>query len=365
MYYVDKSLLIKELLDSNDRGVFLFTRPRRFGKTTNLSMLDAFFNIRYAGNPWFDDLEISRYPEYTGYKNRFPVIHLNLNDTKANTYESYINKLRIAVKDAYEPHRYLLEDDDLDTAVRDNFDSFARRNISEDFLSTSIKDLSDAISRINRRPIILIDEYDRAVTDNFGKKSQKDILDFLGDFLCSALKTNANRETAEVQIPFEEDDGPVQRRLYRTDTHQDRGGGCKRSPRNRTGESERNVADMLGMRRVVPHTNGTSTFGPKKLRKAVSKDVRVPMERPNAIIADLESGSVTGRLPDGHHGISSGTVEARAPSDRDVREPMGPYRMSRMSPHPPVIVPPTDPDIPFSSVMSMDPTRLLSEAVES
>lgn len=90
MYYVDKSLLIKELLDSNDRGVFLFTRPRRFGKTTNLSMLDAFFNIRYAGNPWFDDLEISRYPEYTGYKNRFPVIHLNLNDTKANTYESYI-----------------------------------------------------------------------------------------------------------------------------------------------------------------------------------------------------------------------------------------------------------------------------------
>ena len=118
MYYVDKSLLIKELLDSNDRGVFLFTRPRRFGKTTNLSMLDAFFNIRYAGNPWFDDLEISRYPEYAGYKNRFPVIHLNLNDTKANTYESYINKLRIAVKDAYKPHRYLLEDDDLDTAVR-------------------------------------------------------------------------------------------------------------------------------------------------------------------------------------------------------------------------------------------------------
>ena len=99
-------------------------------------------------------------------------------------------------KDAYEPHRYLLEDDDLDTAVRDNFDSFARRNISEDFLSTSIKDLSDAISRNNRRPIILIDEYDRAVTDNFGKKSQKDILDFLGDFLCSALKTNANREMA-------------------------------------------------------------------------------------------------------------------------------------------------------------------------
>ena len=56
------------------------------------------------------------------------------------------------------------------------------------------------------------------------------------------------RGTAEVQVPFEEDDEPVQRRLHREDTHQDRGGGCKRSPRDRTGGSERNVADMLGMR---------------------------------------------------------------------------------------------------------------------
>ena len=58
-YYVDKTLLIKDILDRNDRGIYLFARPRRFGKTTNLSMLDAFFNIEYKGNNWFDGLAIS------------------------------------------------------------------------------------------------------------------------------------------------------------------------------------------------------------------------------------------------------------------------------------------------------------------
>ena len=73
-YYVDKTLLIKDILGSNDVGVYLFVRPRRFGKTSNLSMLDAFFNIRYRGNSWFEGLAISDYPEYERYKNQFPVI---------------------------------------------------------------------------------------------------------------------------------------------------------------------------------------------------------------------------------------------------------------------------------------------------
>lgn len=56
LYYVDKTGLIKDILDSNRFGVYLFTRPRRFGKTVNLSMLDAFFNTEYKGNKWFDGL---------------------------------------------------------------------------------------------------------------------------------------------------------------------------------------------------------------------------------------------------------------------------------------------------------------------
>lgn len=72
-YYVDKTLLIKDILESDDSGVFLFTRPRRFGKTTNLTMMDAFFNIDYKGNDWFDGLAISQIhgrKYYMGMKGR-------------------------------------------------------------------------------------------------------------------------------------------------------------------------------------------------------------------------------------------------------------------------------------------------------
>mgnify|MGYP001037604639 FL=1 len=103
-YYVDKTLLIKDILESDDSGVFLFTRPRRFGKTTNLTMMDAFFNIDYKGNDWFDGLAISRYPEYDGYKNAFPVINLNMKDTKSPDYGNFMNALGGAIVDALKKH---------------------------------------------------------------------------------------------------------------------------------------------------------------------------------------------------------------------------------------------------------------------
>ena len=62
--YVDKSMLIFDILSINKNGVFLFTRPRRFGKSLNLSMLDAFFNLEYKDNTWFDGLEISDHHEF-------------------------------------------------------------------------------------------------------------------------------------------------------------------------------------------------------------------------------------------------------------------------------------------------------------
>ena len=193
-YYVDKTLLIKDVIDAEDDRVYLFTRPRRFGKTTNLSMLDAFFNIKYRGNTWFDGLEISKHPEYERYKNAFPVIRLDLNDTKASTYESFVNKMRTAVKKAYTPHEYLLEDSDVSPYFADLFRSVMRRDIAEDFLETSLEDLSEAILRFSgKKPIILIDEYDCAVSDHFGEESHRKIMDFLGGFLRSAVKTNANR----------------------------------------------------------------------------------------------------------------------------------------------------------------------------
>ncbi len=194
-YYVDKTMLIADILSQGDSNVYLFTRPRRSGKTTNLSMLDAFFNMKHKGNTWFDGLEISEHPEFDRYKNAFPVIHLNLNDTKAPDYDSFIDMMRDAVKDAYGHHKYLLDGPDADPDVADLFRSVKRKEISESSLVTSIKDLSGFIfDSTGKKPIILIDEYDCAVSDNFGEESHRATLDFLGRFLRSALKTNPNRE---------------------------------------------------------------------------------------------------------------------------------------------------------------------------
>ena len=130
-YYVDKSLLIKDILGSDPTGVYLFTRPRRFGKTTNLSMLDAFFNEKYKGNTWFDGLEISNYPEYEKYRNSFPVIHLDMRASKSDTYEGFLGGMISTIATAFEPHQYLLEWEGLRKPVRDLFSMLDDRDVPE------------------------------------------------------------------------------------------------------------------------------------------------------------------------------------------------------------------------------------------
>lgn len=83
--YVDKSMLIADVLSKNDRGIYMFTRPRGFGKTVNLTMLDAFLNLEYEGNTWFDGLEIADHHEFDRYRNAFPVLHIDLKRTRPGT----------------------------------------------------------------------------------------------------------------------------------------------------------------------------------------------------------------------------------------------------------------------------------------
>ena len=197
MYYVDKTGLIKDILDSNRFGVYLFTRPRRFGKTVNLSMLDAFFNIAYDGNNWFDDLEISKYPEYYAYKNTFPVIHIDLGIVNADCYEEFLAGMRKSVRDAFEPHRYLLGWSELSDTMKSLFDIFGSETIplSPDMLKFSVNNLSEALTRYHgKKPVILIDEYDRAVSNAFGEESHKEIMSFLEKFAYASIKGNPNKQ---------------------------------------------------------------------------------------------------------------------------------------------------------------------------
>ena len=195
-YYVDKTLLIADILGGDPKGVYLFARPRRFGKTCNLSMLDAFFNIRFRGNTWFDGLEISDYPEYERFKNAFPVIHLDLGIADADDYDEFLVGLRKAVRDAFEPHRYLLEWSELSDTLRNLFRIFGDETstLPEGILKFSVNNLSEALARYHgTAPIILIDEYDRAVSNAFGEESHRGIMSFLAKFMYASIKGNPNR----------------------------------------------------------------------------------------------------------------------------------------------------------------------------
>ena len=193
-YYVDKTLLIKDILGSNDVGVYLFVRPRRFGKTSNLSMLDAFFNIRYRGNSWFEGLAISDYPEYERYKNQFPVIHLDLGGAKANTYDRFIDGIRNAMSLCFEPHRHLIGTAGLREPVRRIFETLDDGSVKEKDLITAVQWLSLALmDEYGVKPIILIDEYDAAVSDAFGTESHEPMMSFLRELMYASIKGNPYR----------------------------------------------------------------------------------------------------------------------------------------------------------------------------
>lgn len=199
MYYVDKSLLIKDIIESNRCGIYLFTRPRRFGKTTNLSMLDAFFNIKYKGNAWFDDLAISQFPEFEGYRNAYPVISLNMKNAKAPDYEGFLDAMKTVILDTLKKHLYLLDYDGLTPDEHMLFDALFSRSASSEQLRSSIGHLSNILERYHeKKVIILIDEYDRAVSDIFGEESHRPIMEFLGEFMNYSLKNNDSIQMAYV-----------------------------------------------------------------------------------------------------------------------------------------------------------------------
>ena len=96
-YFVDKSQLIDSILSRRLVAVHLFTRPHRFGKSVNLSMLDAYLNLRYRGNTWFDGLRVSDLRPDDPEKNSHPVIFMDFKELSSDGYDSIIRKARIVV----------------------------------------------------------------------------------------------------------------------------------------------------------------------------------------------------------------------------------------------------------------------------
>lgn len=189
-YYVDKSDLIPHILKIKSEA-YLFTRPRRFGKSVNLTMLDCFFNVKYKGNTWFDGLNVSECDMCNEHKNAYPVILINFK-TLGKTYESFIGDLKGVIGELFRSHREDLKEK-IDPIMVDIFDNHCKNSADEFELKRSLRFLSELLhNAYNEKVIILIDEYDDPIHSSYGSTddSQKRILEFMRGMLSFSLKDN-------------------------------------------------------------------------------------------------------------------------------------------------------------------------------
>lgn len=206
MYYVDKSLMLKNLIDYKG-SVNLFTRPRRFGKTLNLSMIRRFFEEELDANGekiengyLFDDLKIKECgKEYMEYQGKYPVINLSLKAAKQPTFELSFASLVDEIAKEYKRHAYILSGEWLTEDDRDRFVALMNRKAEEVDCAKALDFLSACLTRYHgKRTIILIDEYDVPLENAHFEGFSDRMMVFIRSLFESALKTNANLEFAVI-----------------------------------------------------------------------------------------------------------------------------------------------------------------------
>ena len=187
-YYVDKSMLIEDIL-VNRAAVTLFTRPRRFGKTLNMSMIKYFFDVRNKdeNRKLFEGLKIFG-SEYMKEQGKYPVIFVSLKDLRGDTWEMCLLEIKKLISKIYREFQYITEKMNEDD--KEIYDSIKNRKNDMD-LNTSIELLSEYLFEYyGERVIILIDEYDAPIINAFDKGYYNEAINFFQVFYSSALKTN-------------------------------------------------------------------------------------------------------------------------------------------------------------------------------
>jgi len=191
-YYVDKTLMIKDLLDKGGY-VNLFTRPRRFGKSLNISMLQYFFdNLMADKASIFDGLNISKVGErYLSHQSKYPVIKLGLKDVESSNFEEAIEMLEMEVSNEFDRHKYLLDSAQLTEGQKAIYEKLLNQEASRGELRNSLKFLSTCLEKhYNQKVIILIDEYDVPLEKSYFEGYYAEMVKFIRGFFSSALKTN-------------------------------------------------------------------------------------------------------------------------------------------------------------------------------
>ena len=187
-YYVDKTMLIEELL-INRAPVTLFTRPRRFGKTLNMSMIKYFFDVKNKeeNKKLFENLKIFN-SEYMSEQGKYPVIFISLKDLKADTWKECLKRLKLFIFDLYVEFEYIREK--MNEWDKRKFEKVLYEQEDADYIM-SLKFLADSLYKYyGEKVIILIDEYDAPIINAFDKGYYNEAINFFQTFYSSALKTN-------------------------------------------------------------------------------------------------------------------------------------------------------------------------------
>lgn len=195
-YYVDKTGMIKELL-SNWGKVNLFTRPRRFGKSMNMSMLKCFFEIG-TDKSLFDGLAISKETELCEkYMGQYPVISITLKSTEADNFETSRNLIASEIRDEAERMSFLADSDRLSASEKESYARLLQADSNDEVLYRSLKTLSGLLQKhYNKKVIILIDEYDVPLAKASNHGFCKKMVLLIRNLFEQVLKTNSSLEFA-------------------------------------------------------------------------------------------------------------------------------------------------------------------------
>ena len=195
--FIDKTLFIKDFIDhSND--VILITRPRRWGKSSILSMLQHFFTKKLDGlttKGLFENLKIAQHlkdPKYQKYQGSYPIILITFKNLKGNNFIEIREKVQKTIAKLYRDFQYILDSDLIDRSMKEIFIKILEEKGSNADLTDSLRFLTELLTKYhNNKVFVLIDEYDNAINEAFNNANLlTELTDFFSDLLGSCLKDN-------------------------------------------------------------------------------------------------------------------------------------------------------------------------------
>ena len=196
LFYVDKTFFIKEWWESED-AVTLITRPRRFGKTLTMSMLEYFFSVKYAGHgDLFDKLSIWQEEKYQKLQGTYPVINLSFANIKGTNYTNVRKKICSMMADLYADHVFLLNSGVLEATDVEYFKRVSFQMDDAD-AAMALHNLSKYLCRYyGKKVIILLDEYDTPMQEAYVNGYWQELTEFIKGLFNATFKTNPYLERA-------------------------------------------------------------------------------------------------------------------------------------------------------------------------